>query len=400
MYESFYHFRERPFSLSPDPDYLYLSSGHRGALDSLRYGIESRAGFMVVTGDIGAGKTTLLQSLVRRLDERTITARLVNTTLDPRELLEAVALDFGLDTTGKSKPVLIRELGQFLCEQRAQGRRPLLIIDEAQNLTAAALEEVRLLSNLETEKSKLLQILIVGQPNLRDVIASPELEQFRQRVAVSYHLTPLDPAETAAYIDFRLRQAAIGEPPRFPIDASAVVHARSGGVPRIINVICDSTLVYGYAENRKHIDRALIEETITELEANGILRAVDRPESVAPAASALHMPVVSDGTRDAHPIVWPQDRSTTATAEAAAQVARLAEREIRLSQRESELAEQSKTLAEQYRALRSMRTEAAPTVPAPAPQGPPGSYGVLRLKLADIRRRLVSKRSQLTVEDH
>ena len=214
MYERFYNLRERPFSLSPDPDYLYLSRVHREALDSLRYGIESRTGFIVVTGDIGAGKTTLLQALMRRLDERTIVARIVNTTLKPREVLEAIALDFGLDTTVKSKPALLRRLGEFLCEQRACDRRPLLIIDEAQNLTAAGLEEVRLLSNLETEKSKLLQIVIVGQPNLRDVLAAPELEQFKQRVAVSYHLTSLDSSETAAYIDFRLRRAAIGEPLR------------------------------------------------------------------------------------------------------------------------------------------------------------------------------------------
>jgi putative secretion ATPase (PEP-CTERM system associated) len=271
MYESFFNLRERPFSLSPDPDYLYLSRVHREALDSLRYGIESRTGFMVVTGDIGAGKTTLLQSLLRRLDERTTIARLVNTALEPRELLEAIVLDFGLDATGKSKPVLLRDLGQFLCEQRAQGRRPLLIIDEAQNLTAAALEEVRLLSNLETEKSKLLQILIVGQPNLRDMLAAPELEQFRQRVAVSYHLSPLDSAETAAYIDFRLRHAAIGEPPRFPTDASAEVHRRSRGVPRVINMICDAALLCGYAEDKRHIDRALIDDTVAELEASGIL---------------------------------------------------------------------------------------------------------------------------------
>ena len=402
MYESFYNLRERPFSLSPDPDYLYLSRVHREALDSLRYGIESRAGFMVVTGEIGAGKTTLLQSLLRRLDERTITARLVNTTLEPRELLEAVALDFGLDTTGKSKPVLLRDLGQFLCEQRAQGRRPLLIIDEAQNLTAAALEEVRLLSNLETEKSKLLQILIVGQPNLRDVIASPELEQFRQRVAVSYHLTSLDSAETAAYIDFRLRQAAIGEPPRFPIDAAALVHTRSGGVPRIINIICDSALVYGYAEDRHHIDRALIEETVAELEASGILRADDSAVIVPrPTLTPPVMPVVpAEKPIAAHPIVWKPDSSTTATAEATAQAARLAEREIRLSQRESELAEQHKRLADQYRALRSMRTETAPAVPAPAPLVRPGWYASIYLKLADVRRRLASKLSQLTVEDH
>src|SRR5215208_3879717 len=162
MYERFFNLRERPFALSPDPEYLYLSRVHREALDYIRYGIESRAGFIIVTGEIGTGTTTLLQTLLQRLDERTVVARLVNTMLEPRELLEAIMLDFGLDTTGKSKPVMLRDLGQFLVQQRAQGRRPLLVVDEAQNLSAQALEEVRLLSNLETEKSKLLQILLAG----------------------------------------------------------------------------------------------------------------------------------------------------------------------------------------------------------------------------------------------
>ena len=254
MYERFYNLRERPFALSPDPEYLYLSRVHREALDSIRYGIESRAGFIVITGDIGAGKTTLLQTILQRLDDRTVVARLVNTTLEPRELLEAILIEFGLDTTGKSKPALLRDLGQFLVRQRTEGRRPLLVVDEAQNLSAAGLEEIRLLSNLETEKSKLLQILLAGQPNLRDTIASPELEQFRQRVAVSYHLIPLDVQETAAYIHSRLDHAAIGAPPRFPADAAELVHRRSGGVPRTINVICDAALVFGYAEERRQID--------------------------------------------------------------------------------------------------------------------------------------------------
>jgi putative secretion ATPase (PEP-CTERM system associated) len=271
MYERFYNLRERPFALSPDPEYLYLSRVHGEALDSIRYGIESRAGFIVVTGEIGAGKTTLLQTLLQRLDDRMLVARIVNTMLEPRELIEAIALDFGLPDTAKSKPALLRDLGMFLVQQRAQGRRPLLVIDEAQNLTAQSLEEVRLLSNLETEKSKLLQILLAGQPNLRDTIASPELEQFRQRVAVSYHLMPLDAAETVAYIKFRLEHAAIGEPPRFAPEATDLIYQVTGGVPRLINVVCDATLVFGYAEERHSIDGPLLEEVILELEATGII---------------------------------------------------------------------------------------------------------------------------------
>ena len=164
MYERFYNLRERPFSLSPDPDYLYPSRVHREALGYLRYGIEGHAGFVVITGEIGCGKTTLLQTMLRGLDRQTAVSRLVNTMLDARELVEAVMLDFGLDPgQGRSKPYLLRDLARFLVDQRMAGRLALLVIDEAQNLSLTALEEVRMLSNLETEKSKLIQIMLVGQ---------------------------------------------------------------------------------------------------------------------------------------------------------------------------------------------------------------------------------------------
>ncbi len=286
MYERFYNLRERPFALSPDPEYLFLSQVHSEALDSIRYGIESRAGFIVVTGEIGAGKTTLLQSVLQRLDDRTVIARVVNTMLEPRELLDAIALDFGLNQIATSKPVLVRDLGLFLVEQRRQGRRPLLVIDEAQNLSPQALEEVRLLSNLETEKSKLLQILLAGQPNLRDTIASPELEQFRQRIAVSYHLRPLAAPETEAYIDFRLEHASLGQPLRFPSDAASLIHEVTGGVPRLINVLCDAALVFGYAEERRSIDRDMIDEVITELEETGLVRRPKPAEAAAMSSAA------------------------------------------------------------------------------------------------------------------
>ena len=247
MYEKFYELRERPFALSPDPDYLYPSRVHREALDYLRYGLETHAGFVVITGEIGSGKTTLLQTLLRGLDSQTTVGRIVNTLLDPRELLETIMIDFGLDPTGRSKPLLLRDLAQYLVDQRLAGRLVLLVIDEAQNLSQAALEELRMLSNLETEKSKLLQIVLVGQPNLRDKLGAPELEQLRQRITVSYHLMPLDAAETASYINHRLRRAALGAPLEFPREVTDLIHARSRGVPRIVNVMCDATLVFGYA---------------------------------------------------------------------------------------------------------------------------------------------------------
>jgi putative secretion ATPase (PEP-CTERM system associated) len=370
MYERFFDLRERPFALSPDPEYLYPSRVHREALDYLRYGLESHAGFVVITGEIGSGKTTLLQTLQRGLDSETTVARIVNTILEPRELLETILIDLGLDPAGHSKPLLLRDLAQYLVDQRLAGRLVLLVIDEAQNLSLAALEELRMLSNLETEKSKLLQIVLVGQPNLREKLASAELEQLRQRITVSYHLQPLDQDEAANYINHRLRRAAIGAPLEFPRDATDVVHARSRGVPRIINVICDAALVFGYAEERRQVDLPLIREVLTELETTGVL-----PASAPAAAIAAPVPVVADAKIAVAPVV--QAAGSVAVAPNVALDARRAaddaavarrmvvveQREQALRQRERELADQRRVLAEEYRLLHTQRAGAAAPPP-------------------------------------
>lgn len=415
MYERFYNLRERPFALTPDPEYLYPSRVHRKALDAIRYGIESRAGFIVVTGEIGAGKTTLLQKLLRELDERTVVARLVNTTLEPRELLEAILLDFGLPVTEKSKPSLLCGLVDFLVEQRVHGRRSLLVIDEAQNLSPQALEEVRLLSNLETEKSKLLQILVVGQPNLRETMASPNLEQFRQRVAVSYHLTALDARDTAAYINYRLQRAAVAAPLRFPAGAAALVHSRSRGVPRIINVICDAALVFGYAEDRRNIDRPLLEEVIAELEATGVLlppasTKTGSPARVSGSAAAVlaePRPAATHVERGREEDILSAPEGTSQTREVAAaseralererelvkrRLAEVAAREEVLAQRERQLAQQQHIMSEEYRLLRHQRAERvaeSTTGRVGAPTGT-GSRGVAKAQgSAYFWRRIV-----------
>jgi putative secretion ATPase (PEP-CTERM system associated) len=370
MYERFYELRERPFALSPDPDYLYPSRVHREALDYLRYGLESHAGFVVITGEIGSGKTTLLQTLLRGLDSETTVGRIVNTMLEPRELLETIMIDFGMDPTGRSKPIMLRDLAQYLVDQRLAGRLVLLVIDEAQNLSVAALEELRMLSNLETEKSKLLQIVLVGQPNLREKLAAPELEQLRQRITVSYHLQPLDAGETANYVNHRLRRAALGAPLEFPREATDVVHGRSRGVPRIINVICDAALVFGYAEERRQVDLPLMREVLAELELTGILPPVvdngvsdttpapahaPAPQPVAaaaPLAPAAALPVAPA------PVQSGPHRGVAAPAgasfdEVAVRAAGLEQREQAVRQRERELAEQRRILAEEYRLLRT-----------------------------------------------
>jgi len=355
MYERFYQLRERPFALSPDPEYLYPSRVHQEALDYLRYGLESQAGFIVITGEIGSGKTTLLQTLLGNIDSETTVGRIVNTMLEPRELLETILIDFGLDPTGKSKPLLLRDLSQYLVDQRLAGRNVLLVIDEAQNLGLGALEELRMLSNLETEKSKLLQIVLVGQPNLRDKLAAPELEQLRQRITVSYHLPPLDAEETGRYVNHRLRRAALRTPLEFPREATDLIHARSRGVPRIINVICDATLVFGYAEERRTFDAATITEVLAELETTGVLPrtagaiapAVQPPAPIAASSPASPRPVAATTGPAAAEAVRKADTAASVRAMA------LDERERQLHQRERELAEQRRVLAEEYRLLRS-----------------------------------------------
>ena len=285
MYERFYGFRERPFSLTPDPSYLYPSRVHKEALSHLRYGIEGHAGFIVITGEIGCGKTTMLQTVLRGLDPETSIARLMNTMLDARELLEAIMLDFGLEPKpASSKPYLLRDLARHLVDQRNAGRLSLLVIDEAQNLSVAALEEVRMLSNLETEKSKLIHIVLVGQPNLRDLLAKPELEQLRQRVTVSYHLEPLTADDTHAYINHRLKHASAATPLTFPRDVTDIIHEHSRGVARMINVIADAILLYGYGADKRAIDIELTREVLVDLGLGG----------AATASSGNATPVLSD----------------------------------------------------------------------------------------------------------
>jgi general secretion pathway protein A len=359
MYEKFFQLRERPFALSPDPEYLYPSRVHQEALSYLRYGIEGHAGFVVITGEIGSGKTTMLQSLLGRLDRGTTVARIMNTMLDPRELLEAITLDFGMDPTGISKPVLLHRLAEFLVVQRQAGRLTLLIIDEAQNLSLPALEEIRMLSNLETEKSKLIQIIMVGQPELREKLALPQLEQLRQRITVSYHLQPLDPDDTASYINHRLKRAAVGPPLEFPPEATTLIHERSRGVPRLINVIADATLLFAYGIDRRDIDRSIAEEALAELDATGVLASYEH-EGHGVAAAA----------------VGPAAIGTTETLRAVEAIRRreqaIAERERMIVQREQALLTQQRVVEEEARLLAAARTAARPAPPATVDRGPRG----------------------------
>jgi hypothetical protein len=257
--------------------------------------------------------------------------------------------------------MLLRDLSQYLVDQRLAGRLVLLVIDEAQNLGLPSLEELRMLSNLETEKSKLLQIVLVGQPNLRDKLAAPELEQLRQRITVSYHLPPLDAGETHNYINHRLRHAALGAPMEFPRQATALIHARSRGVPRIINVICDAALVFGYAEERHTFDAATVREVLQELETTGVLPALSAPiPAASPAPTHAAAPAAAERPHAERPFAV----ATMGTAVKDERDEELEARERMVRQRELELAEQRRVLAEEYRLLRARR-ETPPPPPLP-----------------------------------
>jgi general secretion pathway protein A len=266
MYTEFYGLREKPFSLSPDPRFLFLSDSHREALAHLLYGIEQGEGFIAITGEVGTGKTTLCRTLLQRLEPGSEVAFLFNPQLSGLELLQAIDAEFGLDTQGKTKRELMDQLNRFLLTKRQEGRRVLLLIDEAQNLDREALEQVRLLSNLETDTTKLIQIILIAQPELDAMLESPELRQLRQRINVRWRLKPLSASETRDYVRHRLRVAAGGPREIFTDLALREIHRRSGGVPRVVNRLCDRALLAGFAESAKEIGLGTVAEVQREFD--------------------------------------------------------------------------------------------------------------------------------------
>jgi general secretion pathway protein A len=265
MYTGFYGLGEKPFSLTPDPRFLFLSASHREALAHVLYGIEQGEGFISVTGEVGTGKTTLCWTLLERLGPDTELAFVFNPVLSGDELLRAISAEFGLATEGLSRAQLNDQLNRFLLDQRCAGRRVLLIVDEAQNLPAQTLEEIRLLSNLETSTSKLLQILLFGQPELDAKLESRELRQLRQRIGVRWSLESLDAAETREYVRHRLRMASGGQLEIFTEGGLREVHRRSGGVPRLVNLICDRALLAGYAAGMRQVGADLVGKAAREI---------------------------------------------------------------------------------------------------------------------------------------
>lgn len=265
MYESFYGFKEKPFALTPDPRYFYPSRAHREALDHLLYGIREREGFIVITGDVGTGKTTLCRAILLQLEEGTTTAVILNPILSEDELLRAILRDFGLTGAGRTKNELIAELNDFLIQTIVAGRRAVLIVDEAQNLSHALLEQIRLLSNLETERDKLIQIILVGQLGLLKHLALPELKQLNQRVSVRYRLKALSHQETCQYIYHRLMVAGGTTGVSFSSGALRAIYGYSQGIPRLINLAADRALLQGYTDQAREITKRRAHAAIASL---------------------------------------------------------------------------------------------------------------------------------------
>ncbi|HLF19148.1 MAG TPA: AAA family ATPase [Candidatus Omnitrophota bacterium] len=265
MYHNFYGFKEPPFNLTPNSKYFFSSAKHTEALSTVLYAINERKGFCVVTGNIGSGKTTVCRALINQLDANTKTAVITNTHLSAKDLLLTVLDDLEIEYERGSKARLHAQLNEYLIEQLMKDHNVVLIIDEAQNLTPSVLEEVRMLSNLETENEKLIQIVFLGQPELKRKLALPKLEQLRQRIAVYFHLTQLDEEDTRNYIFHRLKVAG-GEKAQeiFTEGAIKAVYRYSQGTPRLINQICDSALLSGFIYEKKTIDEKIINEVIGE----------------------------------------------------------------------------------------------------------------------------------------
>jgi general secretion pathway protein A len=262
MYEAYYQLREKPFSILPDPDLIYWGRMHTMAFTMLDFGIMNNAGFTVITGEIGSGKTTLLRYLLRRVSP-SVTVGLISSSPQGRhELLQMILMSLDQNFEG-DYPTLFKRLQDFLYGQFANGRRTILIIDEAQNLEAAALEHLRMLSNINADKFQILQLILVGQPQLRDVLMSPNLHQFAQRISSDFHLSPLDPQEVTRYIAFRLK--AVGSKRLlFTEEACGLIATASGGIPRMINVLCDTALVYGFAGDKEFVGQDIVRQVIAD----------------------------------------------------------------------------------------------------------------------------------------
>jgi len=266
VYNQFYGFREAPFNITPDPRFLFFSDKHREAFNHVLFGIRERKGFIQITGEVGAGKTTVCRAILAELGDHCKTALILNPMLTATQLMRTILTELGLESRRADRAENLDVLNRFLLEQAAANNDVVLLIDEAQDLDDELLEQVRLLSNLETDQRKLLQIVLIGQPELRDKLNRRGLRQLRQRITVRYHLSPLDREETGRYIAHRLKVAGADGVPQFSPWAIRRIHGYSHGVPRLINAVCDKALLYGYVNGTYELKGRAVRQAIRELE--------------------------------------------------------------------------------------------------------------------------------------
>ena len=276
MYTTHYGLTAKPFSIVPDPNILFLSKTHENALTYLEYGLSEKVGFVLLTGEIGIGKTTLIRHILNKMSSKMDIAAIFNTNLSSEDLFRLILSEFEIPCDTADKSIHLETFYHFLIEQFARGRHTLLIIDEAQNLSDEVLEDIRMLFNLQTDNNILLQIILVGQPELRQRMTSPGMRQLAQRISVNYHLSPLTDEQTYQYINYRLKTAGAADA-LFSPEAMNLIYEKSAGIPRTINLLCDAGLVYGYAENKSHIDRSIIENVLRDRICLSVTPHQDQP---------------------------------------------------------------------------------------------------------------------------
>jgi general secretion pathway protein A len=284
MYESFFELRENPFNLNPDPEYIYMSEGHENAHTHLEYAVMESKGFVVLTGEIGSGKTTLLNLFLSEISDEIQVGLINHTFVTPIQFIRKTCREFEVEVDSNDKDVMVEAFHDFLLQQYASGNRVILIIDEAQNLPLKTLEEVRMLSNIESEKSHLIQIILVGQPELKLKLRKKELQQFAQRITVHCHLDALDEKEVKAYIQYRLKVGGAKRDNIFSDEAINAIARHSKGIPRMINILCDSALVYAFADSKDFVDKKIVTDVVRERAAGGIF--IDDSTLEDPAAPA------------------------------------------------------------------------------------------------------------------
>ena len=289
MYEAFFGLKENPFNLNPDPEYIFMSDGHENAHTHLEYAIMESKGFVVLTGEIGAGKTTLLNLFINEIPEDYNVGLINHTFVTPIQFVRKVCREFEVEVNGSDKETMLDAFHEFLLDQYAQSRRVVLIVDEAQNLASKTLEEMRMLSNLESDKSHLIQIILVGQPELKTKLKKKELEQLAQRITVHFHLEALGRQEVHAYIQYRLKVGGAKRANIFTEEAMDAIARYSKGIPRMINIICDAALVYAFADSKEFVDVNIINDVIKERAAGGIFHEEPKDDGRAAGQNAVEL---------------------------------------------------------------------------------------------------------------